>query len=76
MTAVGDPQAALWDTRSEAEFTGENDRGNARAGHVPGAAFLEWSDLMAPDGTFAPAEQMREALERAGVTPDKTVHAY
>ena len=76
MAAVGDPSAAIWDTRSEAEFTGENDRGNARAGHVPGAAFLEWSDLMAPDGAFAPAEQMREALERVGATPDKTVHAY
>ena len=76
MAAVDDPSAAIWDTRSEAEFTGENDRGNARVGHVPGAAFLEWSDVMAEDGTFAPAECMRVALERIGVTPDKTVHTY
>ena len=76
MAAVGDPSAVIWDTRAEAEFTGENDRGNARAGHVPGAAFLEWSDVMAEDGTFAPAECMRTALERIGVTPDKTVHTY
>ena len=76
MAAVGDPNAAIWDTRAEAEFTGENDRGNARAGHVPGAALLEWSDLMAPDGTFAPADRMREMLERVGLTPDKTIHSY
>lgn len=76
MAAVGDPTAAIWDTRAEAEFTGENDRGNARVGHVPGAAFLEWSDLMAPDGTFALADRMRAMLERVGITPDKTVHSY
>ena len=36
----------IWDTRSDGEWTGENDRGNERAGHVPGAKHLEWVTLM------------------------------
>ena len=36
----------IWDARSDGEWTGENDRGNERAGHVPGATHLEWMTLM------------------------------
>ena len=35
--AVGRDDAVMWDVRTEDEFTGANSRGNARAGHVPGA---------------------------------------
>ena len=74
--AIDDAGAAIWDTRSLGEYTGEVDRGNARAGHVPGAVHLEWSDLMAADATFKPAAEMRSALEAIGITPGKAVHTY
>lgn len=74
--AIDDAGAAIWDTRSLGEYTGETDRGNARAGHVPGAAHLEWSDLMASDATFKPAAEMSAALGAIGITPDKAVHTY
>ncbi len=74
--AIDDPGAVSWDTRSLGEYTGEDARGNARAGHVPGARHLEWSGMMAADGTFKPATEVRTALEAIGVTPDKAVHVY
>ena len=76
LAAIDDPSAVIWDTRAEAEYTGEDDRGNARVGHVPGARHLEWSRLMAENGTFKPASEMRAMLQAVGITPDKAVHVY
>lgn len=76
LAAIDEPNAVIWDTRAEAEYTGEDDRGNARVGHVPGAVHIEWSRLMAADATFKPASEMRSMLEAAGITPDKAVHVY
>ena len=67
----------VWDVRSREEYTGVNDRGNARRGHVPGARHLEWSELVnGADHTFKGASEMRALLERAGVPPDKSVYTY
>ena len=74
--AIEDSGTAIWDTRAEGEYTGEDARGNSRVGHVPGARHLEWSRLMAEDATFKPASEMRAMLEAVGITPDKAVHVY
>ena len=74
--AVGSPGAVIWDVRALAEYTGENSRGNARVGHVPGAVHLEWSELMAADDTFKSQEEIESIVRGLGVTPEKTVHAY
>ncbi len=74
--AAADGDAAIWDTRTVGEYMGEEARGNARSGHVPGARYLEWSEMMADDGTFRPAHQMRAALASVGITPNKRVHTY
>lgn len=68
----------LLDVRSIEEHTGENDRGNARAGHIPGATHLEWLNFVTDDDTreFKPASELRQMLEAAGVTPDKRVTTY
>lgn len=71
------PDVIVWDTRSLAEYTGDNDRGNARKGHVPGAHHLEWQELINQDDhTFKGAAEMRGMLEAVGVTPDKPIHTY
>ena len=71
------PDVSVWDIRSAEEFTGANDRGNARRGHVPGARNLEWSNLVnEADHTFKDAHEIRKLLEGLGITPDKTVHVY
>ena len=71
------PDAAVWDVRSLEEYTGGNDRGNARRGHVPGARHLEWSELVnGADHTFKGASEMRTLLKGAGIPPEKRVYTY
>jgi len=54
----------------------------ARGGHIPGAKFFEWKKLAGnPNGEadkpiFKDPEKMKKELEKAGITPDKTVISY
>jgi thiosulfate/3-mercaptopyruvate sulfurtransferase len=47
-----------------------------RGGAIPGAVNLEWTQNLAADGTFKPADILRQMYEPIGVTPDKTVVTY
>ena len=68
------PDVVVWDVRSLGEYTGENPRKNRRAGHMPGAAHLEWLDMMDEEThIFKPAEEMRRILTSRGITPEKEV---
>ncbi len=75
-SAIGAEDAVIWDVRTEDEYTGANSRGNARVGHVPGAAHLEWVHLVAEDDTFKSAEEIAEIARGLGISPEKTVHVY
>lgn len=67
----------IWDVRSEGEWLGTNDRGNKRAGHVPGAVWLEWTELLDPSvGRFRPLEEMRRILQAAGINPEAETVSY
>jgi thiosulfate/3-mercaptopyruvate sulfurtransferase len=59
----------LVDARSGPRFRGDapEPRAGLRAGHMPGAKNLPWSDLVRPDGTMKPAEEIRAAFQAAGV---------
>ena len=74
--AGGEFSEVLLDVRSIGEFRGDNDRGNARAGHMPGAGHLEWLDLVSGSGEFLPADEIRGKLEAVGATPDKRITTY
>lgn len=74
--AIGDEGAVIWDVRSLDEHTGANSRGNARVGHVPGARHLEWTALVAEDGTFKPREEIEEIARGLGITPETRAHVY
>ena len=67
----------VWDVRGRGEYTGENNRGNKRDGHAPGAIHLEWLELI-DDRThlLKPAAEVRRILEDNGITPDKRIHAH
>ena len=71
-------QVQIWDTRTEGEWVGENDRGNERAGHVPGAVGLEWRQLLEdpPGGRFRPLDEMRQILVAAGIDPEAETVTY
>jgi thiosulfate/3-mercaptopyruvate sulfurtransferase len=76
--AIDDPDVVLLDVRSDAEWLGLNDRGNKRAGRIPGAVHLEWLNNVTPDEErrLKPAEALRAQFEAIGVTPDKEIVTY
>jgi thiosulfate/3-mercaptopyruvate sulfurtransferase len=78
VSAIDDRDTVFLDVRSDGEWEGVNDRGNRRAGRIPGAVHLEWVNFMMNDRHrgFKPASQLRALLEATGATPDKNVVAY
>lgn len=72
------PEKILFDVRSTAEYKGENDRGNKRAGHIPGAKHLEWLNFVDKDKRmiFKTASEMTELLDQLGITQDKEIITY
>ncbi len=77
-SAIGRANAAILDVRTDAEWTGADDRRNARRGHVPGAVHLEWVNFVTDDDrrVFKPATELREMLGSLGVSPDREVYVY
>ncbi len=60
-----DGRAQVFDTRTRAEFTGEDARNRARSGHLPGARHLSHADLL-DNGVVRSAPALRAMLEQAG----------
>jgi len=80
--SIGGP-GELVDVRSPQEFSGElvsppgyEQEGAQRAGHIPTAKSIPWAQAVRDDGTFKPAQELRELYGANGVTPDKSVVAY
>jgi thiosulfate/3-mercaptopyruvate sulfurtransferase len=65
------------DARSAKEFCGEERLTNKRAGAIPGARNLEWSELIDKEThRFKPAAELRRLFERAGVGLDRPTATY
>ncbi|HEY1372922.1 MAG TPA: sulfurtransferase [Candidatus Binatia bacterium] len=75
LKAIDDRNAKIVDTRSLDEYMGRLVRA-ARAGAVPGAVHLEWTQNIAPDGGLKTEAELRSMYEKLGVTPDKEAVAY
>lgn len=71
---LGDPDVVILDVRTAAEYAGTDKRAQ-RAGHIPGAVNVEWSQALAGGGDMRlrPADQLRALYAAAGVTPDKEI---
>jgi thiosulfate/3-mercaptopyruvate sulfurtransferase len=63
-----DGAAHVFDSRTRAEFTGEDSRNRPRGGHLPGARHLSHVDLM-ENGVVRSAPVLRGMLEKAGFGP-------
>jgi thiosulfate/3-mercaptopyruvate sulfurtransferase len=81
--AAIDAPTKLVDVRSPAEFAGEiispqgyEQEGAQRAGHIPGAASIPWSQAVRDDGTFKSAEELRELYGGKGVLNGDEIIAY
>jgi thiosulfate/3-mercaptopyruvate sulfurtransferase len=79
---LGDPELALVDVRSPAEFNGEviappgMTETAQRAGHIPGAVSVPWAQAVREDGTFKSREELAALYGSKGVTGDRDVIAY
>src|SRR5699024_3288008 len=72
----------LVDESSSDEFTGKIlapaglKELSKRAGHIPGASNITWSEAVNEDGTFKSIEELKSIYENEGITPDKEIIAY
>ena len=72
----------LVDVRSPDEFTGKiiappgMTETAQRAGHIPGAINIPWSQAVNEDGTFKSFEDLKRLYQGKRVRPDKPVIAY
>jgi thiosulfate/3-mercaptopyruvate sulfurtransferase len=81
--SLGEEGRALVDVRSPQEYSGElisppgyEQEGAQRAGHIPTAQSIPWAQAVRDDGTFKPADELRELYGVKGVTAEKAVTAY
>jgi thiosulfate/3-mercaptopyruvate sulfurtransferase len=82
LTALG-TATRLVDVRSPAEYSGElitmagyEQEGAQRAGHIPGAASVPWSQAVAEDGTFKHAGELHRLYTSKGVLNGEPIIAY
>ena len=72
----------LVDVRSPEEFTGELiapeglQETAQRGGHIPGAQNVPTTSVLAEDGRFKDAEELRQLYEHVGITEDQSVVTY
>lgn len=72
LAAIREGSAQVLDARSPGEYVGR-DKLSKKAGHVPGACSLEWTQLVDEKGRFLDEEALRTKLDEAGVRPGKPV---
>lgn len=80
---IGDDGRGLVDVRSPGEYAGDliappgyEQEGAQRAGHIPTAASIPWALAVKDDGTFRPAEELRDIYASKGITAGKEIVAY
>ncbi|MBL8385211.1 MAG: sulfurtransferase [Burkholderiales bacterium] len=74
--ALGKPGMLVLDARAPERYSGAQETIDPVGGHIPGARLRFWKDNIRPDGTYKPAEQLRQeylALLR-DVPPSQVVH--
>lgn len=69
---------ALWDARSLAEYTGAQCIDASKAGHIPGACWLEWTDTLTSlkPPRLASPERLLETIQQAGIDTHLPVVTY
>lgn len=74
---LDDPGLILLDSRSRAEFTGEDVRAE-RGGHIPGAVNINWPETLTGDEVkrWKPAAEIAGLYQQAGLAHDKLITPY
>lgn len=71
---LGADDFAIWDARSKEEHDGTRLVAQ-RGGHIPGAAWFEWTDMMDRSRALRlkDLDSIRNHLDKLGLTPDKEI---
>jgi thiosulfate/3-mercaptopyruvate sulfurtransferase len=72
---IGQSGACLVDSRTAAEYTGEQAQG-PRGGRVPGAKHLEWKEFLDARGRFKPADDIATLLVKTKISADDAAITY
>lgn len=73
---LDDPDVALIDTRTPAEYEGAILFNEERGGHLPGAILLERQELLDAQGRLLPRAEILQILQAHGITSDQEIVAY
>lgn len=66
----------LIDVRTEKEYKGSQDVGEPRGGHIKGAEFRLWQDLMYPNGVIKSKEEIKKIMAEHNVELGDTFCVY
>ncbi|MGW1208729.1 sulfurtransferase [Streptomyces sp. NPDC002499] len=66
----------LLDARAAERYRGEVEPVDPRAGHIPGAVSAPTGENLAADGTFLPADALRERFEKRGAGTADRIGVY
>jgi thiosulfate/3-mercaptopyruvate sulfurtransferase len=75
LAAVKDKNAQILDTRSEDEYCGRTNTAK-RNGAIPGALWIEWTELIGKDKKFKSAEELRALFAERKVDLEKPAVTY
>jgi thiosulfate/3-mercaptopyruvate sulfurtransferase len=77
LRAVGGNPWQIVDARTEGEYCGVESHGNKKAGAIPGAKNLDWTNLVDPEtGRFKSADELRRLFDRAGIDLTRPTATY
>lgn len=72
---MGNPNAVLLDNREKEEYDGA-DKDKRSKGHLPGAVWMHFKEVLTPNGAYKTKEEIIATAAKFGVTPEKEVVVY
>lgn len=69
-------KTTIIDVRTEKEFKGSQNAGEARGGHIKGAKLLVWNKLLNEDATPKSPEEIKKIMAEVGVKPEDDFVVY
>ncbi len=72
---IGNPTSLLLDVRELDEYEGR-DQAKKSKGHLPGAVFMNFKEVLTTTGAFKTKEEIIATAAKYGATPDKQILVY
>jgi len=74
-SSIGNPTSVLLDARELDEYEGR-DQAKKSNGHLPGAIFMNFKEVLTSTGAFKSKEEIIATAAKFGATPDKQIIVY